>query len=237
MQEKQIIIGQEEGSPGLSLEELQGRQSVRATFRLPVDLIELFILLASQFGLKQKSLFDQLVDDHSILHQVVTGATARKRADGERRAKTLVVSKRSLELLERVAREQNVPRDLLVELSLRRLLPLLDQERDRHRRRVEATTEARAFFVQGEELLRRVERFLGREDQVHDLVATMVGQCQDICSRLEGIVEKGESVLRFRAGDGRTPANRPERPSGKGSANEDKADAAGGSVAQHGGKR
>ncbi|RPI51694.1 MAG: hypothetical protein EHM49_06780, partial [Deltaproteobacteria bacterium] len=45
---------------------LRGKQSVRATFRLPDHIIKLLGMVASQLGLKQKSLFDQLVEDKEV---------------------------------------------------------------------------------------------------------------------------------------------------------------------------
>jgi KaiC/GvpD/RAD55 family RecA-like ATPase len=182
----------------LSVEGLKGRQSVRATFNLPEEMIELFSLVAGQFGLKQKSLFDQLVENSETLGRVAEEAGEHRRRKDGRRAKTLVVSKRSLELLEMVARERNVPRDVLVELSLRRLLPLLQQEQQRHSRRVVVSSAAMKFHRQAEKLLRQVEDRLGRDDQVYQLVASMVAKCQETSCRLQEIVAKGEPVLRYR---------------------------------------
>lgn len=41
---------------------LRGKQSVRATFKLPEHIIKLLGGVATQLGVKQKSLFDQLVN-------------------------------------------------------------------------------------------------------------------------------------------------------------------------------
>ena len=51
----------------LSLEGLQGRQSVRATFQLPLRMIDLLGAVASQFGVKQKSLLDSLFEDRQVV--------------------------------------------------------------------------------------------------------------------------------------------------------------------------
>ena len=42
---------------------LRGRQSVRATFKLTERSIDALSILACQLGIKQKTLFDQVVDD------------------------------------------------------------------------------------------------------------------------------------------------------------------------------
>ena len=44
---------EEEVLNGLSADRLRGRQSVRATFRLPTEVIELLSMAASQLGVKQ----------------------------------------------------------------------------------------------------------------------------------------------------------------------------------------
>lgn len=54
----------------LSMDALKGKQSVRATFTLPRHTINLLSAVASQLGVKQKSIFDHLVDNRDILDQV-----------------------------------------------------------------------------------------------------------------------------------------------------------------------
>ena len=43
--------------------ELRGRQSVRATFRLSEACIDAISILSAQLGIKQKSVFDHLMED------------------------------------------------------------------------------------------------------------------------------------------------------------------------------
>ena len=47
--------------------DLRGRQSVRTTFKLTPRSIDALSLLAGQLGIKQKSIFDHLVDDTRAL--------------------------------------------------------------------------------------------------------------------------------------------------------------------------
>ena len=53
-----------------SVLDLRGRQSVRATFRLSEDCIDAISILAIQLGIKQKSIFDHLMEDDQVLKQV-----------------------------------------------------------------------------------------------------------------------------------------------------------------------
>ena len=58
------------GPSNISFDELRMKQSVRTTFRLPKEIINLLGLIASQLGIKQKSLLDQLIEDASLLHEL-----------------------------------------------------------------------------------------------------------------------------------------------------------------------
>ena len=58
---------------------LKKKQSVRATFRLPDEIINLLSVVASQLGLKQKSLLDQLVEDKELLDQTGGKKDCRRR--------------------------------------------------------------------------------------------------------------------------------------------------------------
>jgi hypothetical protein len=85
---------------------LKKKQSVRATFRLPDEIINLLSVVASQLGLKQKSLLDQLVEDKELLGRLVEKKIATEDVERkEVRAKTFVVSRNSLHTLDNIARE------------------------------------------------------------------------------------------------------------------------------------
>ena len=47
--------------------DLRGRQSVRATFRPSEDCIDAISILSAQLGIKQKSVFDHLMEDAQVL--------------------------------------------------------------------------------------------------------------------------------------------------------------------------
>ena len=50
--------------------DLRGRQSVRATFRLSEACIDAITILSAQLGIKQKSVFDHLLEDAQVLRNV-----------------------------------------------------------------------------------------------------------------------------------------------------------------------
>jgi hypothetical protein len=173
---------------------LRGRQSVRTTFRLPVYLIELLAIVSEQFGVKQKSLFDQLIENSEVLDEVaecVAGYTPEKR---ERRSKTYVLSKQSLFILERVASERRVSRDILVEISIKRLLPLLMAEREKHFKRAKILGEMEKYLRNGRELLVQTENLLGTSDPVYEMVGRMVRLSEEKVMALSDLVAKGKAL-------------------------------------------
>lgn len=184
----------------LSAQGLKGRQSVRATFRLPDQVIKLLGIVASQLGLKQKSLFDQLVEDKEVLDLVADNANAPETARKDRRQKTFVLSRKSVEILDTVARKKNISRDLLVEVSIRRLLPVMTAEQEKHRQRALLYKEMENYLGQGRELLGKAGRILNKEDRAYTLLESVVGVCEEKVSELKEVVEKGRSVEEYKAG-------------------------------------
>ena len=100
-----------------SLDVLKGMQSVRATFTLPKYAINLISTIASQLGVKQKSIFDHLVENKDNIEQIADEAKQYEPEKKQRKQKTFVLSRNCLSLLDTFAREYKLPRDVLVEVS------------------------------------------------------------------------------------------------------------------------
>ena len=71
--------------PRPSSADLRGRQSVRATFKLSERAIDAMSIVAVHLGIKQKSLFDHLIEDMQSLTRV---------------QKTFVISRKTLSNLD-----------------------------------------------------------------------------------------------------------------------------------------
>ena len=112
--------------------DLRGRQSVRATFRLSEDCIDAISILSAQLGIKQKSVFDHLMEDVQILKNMASELKNTEFDRHQRVQKTFVISRRSLSFLDTISSTHNAPRDALVEYSVRRLLPIIANERKKH---------------------------------------------------------------------------------------------------------
>ena len=144
--------------------DLRGRQSVRATFKLSEKAIDYLSLVAVHLGIKQKSLFDHLMDDTAELRDVAATIHMGQFNRIERVQKTYVLSRRTLEALEHIARDLNTPRDALVEYSIHKLEAVIRAEKKRHAQRKALFKEVCAHWEEGRALLIRAQQILGKED-------------------------------------------------------------------------
>jgi len=184
----------ESSTLGLSAEALRGRQSVRATFKLPAEIIGLLSRAATQLGLKQKSLFDQLVENREILEQVAAGAEGYTQQGEHRHQKTYVLSRNSLVALDYVAKAYGLPRDLLVEISISRLLPVISAEQEKQKQRRQILSEMEAYFHQGLELLGRTELALGAEDPATRQLRLLMVQFGRNIEHLQEEIARGRDI-------------------------------------------
>jgi hypothetical protein len=175
----------------LTLEDLKGKQSVRATFRLPQQVIDLLALIAGQLGIKQKSLFDQLVEDADVLDRIAKEVDESFEESVAHKQKTFVLSRSSLSVLNSVAAKRNISRDLLVEISIRRLLPVMESEIEKHVHRKALLKEMKMYLKKGEALLEKTEELLGKDDLLYGLMENQVAMVQKNFSTIDQVVKKG----------------------------------------------
>ena len=175
---------------------LRGRQSVRTTFRLSQRSIHALSILARQLGIKQKSLFDHLIDDTLALKTI-----AREFDDFDnsvqRVAKTYVVSRKTLENLEMVSVQYDTPRDALVEFSIERILPLIAREKVKHAKRKRVLREMQHYVDTGLVLLQKAENDLGPEDPVFMELYSMMKRIKNSCRNIDDCVVRGNSMDSF----------------------------------------
>ena len=135
--------------------DLRGRQSVRATFKLSARAIDVLSIVATHLGIKQKSLFDHLIEDVKSLNVIANEIEDDAFDALDRIQKTFVVSRRTLSCLEETSRQFNAPRDALVEYSIQRLLPVLTKERERHRKRKDILNDINTHLEHGLKILQK----------------------------------------------------------------------------------
>jgi hypothetical protein len=178
--------------------DLRGRQSVRATFRLSEDCIDAISILSAQLGIKQKSVFDHLMEDAQFLKSMASELENTEFNRQKRIQKTFVISRRSLSFLDMISSEHNAPRDALVEYSVRRLLPIIAKERKKHDKRKELFTEISSHFEEGKALLSKAEEMLGTDDPIVTKLQTAMSVYQNALDDIANFIKRGKIIEGFR---------------------------------------
>jgi len=180
-----------------SSSDLRGRQSVRATFKLTEKAIDAISIVSTHLGIKQKSLFDHLIDDVRSLNLIAREIQADRFNKLNRIQKTYVLSRKTLLCLEEASRNFHAPRDALVEYSIQRLLPVIDEEREKHEKRKVILDDITGYLKEGEKILRKSGALLGEGDPVYDKFKTAMILFQNVHSSIEGYVERGKVIEDF----------------------------------------
>ncbi len=182
--------------------ELKSNQSVRATFKLSQNTILALNIVSSQLGIKQKSLFDHLIADTDALETIARKIrrTARTRHGNlEGVQKTYVISRKTLSILQQMAKAYEAPRDALVEFSIRRLKPVIEQEKEKLevRRKIVANLEAQ--LDRQKELLSQAIDELGADDAICEQLSIAVNKLENAYLSILAFVKKSEKITGIRS--------------------------------------
>ncbi len=177
--------------------DLRGKQSVRATFKLTEEAINTVSIVATHLGIKQKSLFDHLIEDARSLSLIAGKIQTETFVRLNRIQKTYVLSRKTMACLGEASKKFGAPRDALVEYSIQRLLPIIIEEREKHKKRKEALDEITKYMRQGEDLLKKYKALLDEDDPVYDRFATAIAACRSAHTDIQTFVEKGSIIEEF----------------------------------------
>ena len=183
--------------PRPSSEDLRGRQSVRATFKLSARAIEAMSIVAVHLGIKQKSLFDHLIEDVQSLKLIAREIESERFIALNRIQKTFVISRKTLSSLDETSRRFNAPRDALVEYSIQRLMPVITRERERHRKRKKILSDMNEYLENGLEILQKSTALLGEDDPVSVKLASAMKGLVNARNHVKTFVERGEIIEEF----------------------------------------
>ena len=183
--------------PQPKAEDLRGRQSVRATFKLSPRAIEALSIVAVHLGIKQKSLFDHLIEDVQSLNTIARDIEAEDFRALDRIQKTFVISRRTLVCLDQISRQSRTPRDALVEYSIQRLLPVINREREKHRRRKKLVADINDHVQKGLRLLEAAVELLGEDDPVCLRLAAAMESYEAARDHIRNFVEKADIIENF----------------------------------------
>ena len=180
-----------------STNNLRGRQSVRATFRLSGACIDAISILSAQLGIKQKSIFDHLLENAQVLKNMASELENTKFDRHERIQKTFVISRRSLSYLDSISNKYDAPRDALVEYSVRRLLPIIAKERKKHEKRKRLLAEISNHFQESENLLSRAGEMLGTDDPLVNKLKTAMFVYRNAYDDIVKFIDRGKIIEEF----------------------------------------
>lgn len=175
----------------ITFEDLKKRQSVRTTFKLPQEVIDLLGVMAGQLGIKQKSILDQLTEDTALLHKLAREANPAPDDAAIRRSKTFVISRSALQSINNVARIQKIQRDIVVEVSIKRLLPIIAAEREKHNSRKALVKEMKEHMEVGDALSRKARKLLGNNDEICGILEDQVNLAKKNIATADALVAKG----------------------------------------------
>jgi hypothetical protein len=177
--------------------DLMKHKSIRATFRISPEFIEALSFLSAQLGLKQKSLFDHLLEDTDSLLAIVHSNPQKNIENKRRIQKTFVLSQKSLSSLDNVLNQVEASRDDLVEFAIRRLLPILTKERDLQRKRENALSKIAEHFEHSNQLLAEIEKMMGKNDPLCKSYAAVIEAYRKAFDSMEDLVEKGKRISKL----------------------------------------
>ena len=190
-------LGADVSLPSESLENLRGKQSVRATFKLSEECIDAIAIVATQLGIKQKSLFDHLIEDMESLRIIADELQDAPLNNRSRIQKTYVLSRKTLSSLESVSKNHNAPRDALVEYSVQRLAPIIAKERKKHEGRKGLFDEISEHLQEGEKILAKTKESLGEDDPVYDRLESAINTYENAYERIKSFIARGKIIEAF----------------------------------------
>ena len=176
---------------------LRGMQSVRASFRLSSDCIEMISIVSAQLGIKQKSLFDYLLKDVDSIVAIARKLKGTKLSAEGRVQKTFVLSRSTLTMLDDIAKTYRAPRNAIIEFSVQRLLPIVAKEREKHTLRQEICEKFDSNYQLLKAILEDAEKLLGPGDPAFSKMSPVLEAYASAKNALSGFIARGKGIENF----------------------------------------
>ncbi|MBU1194180.1 MAG: hypothetical protein KKE62_06915 [Proteobacteria bacterium] len=179
-------------SPDTTMFDLRGKQSVRATFKLSQKAIDAIGLVAIHMGIKQKSLFDHIIEDLDALDSLARTIRIQQFKKIPRIQKTFVLSRKTIDALGSISQEHGTPRDALVEYSIQKLESIITAEKLRHIERKLLLKDVSADLEQLKKTYKKAAGILGTDDPFCRQMAKTVYAAQKTKEELMDFLEKSK---------------------------------------------
>ncbi len=172
---------------------LRAEQSVRTTFRLPVRSIQAITLLAKQLNVRQKTIFDHLMRE---LPSPELELISNNEED-PKSAKTFVLSRRTLDKIEMASANYQLPRDTIMEFAIERIMPLLKQEKEKHKKRKKLLEDLNKLMEDSTNLAEKSLTTLGQDDPVSLEIYKIFKTVENSKRTIETHLQKNERIEEF----------------------------------------
>jgi hypothetical protein len=137
------------------------------------------------------------MEDVQTLSTIAAEVTRNQDTSFQRVQKTYVVSRKTLRCLEQISREYDASRDALIEYSVKRLMPIIEREKEKHYHRKIILDKAVDHFNAGLALLKDSADSLGNEDPVTVKLESAMAAYQNALRDMAEYVEKGNVLEEF----------------------------------------
>lgn len=186
--------------PKMSSTALKGKQSVRTSFKLSEGCIQAISIVATQLGIKHRSLFDYLVEDTDSLEALAKEIVDKAPTNNKGSQKSFIVSRETLQAIDSLCKKLKISRDTLIELSVRRLLPIIEKEMEGHRKRIELFELVHKHYLESRKVLDLIKKSVGKEDPAYSAYQTTVAACKQVKNQFYDIISKGKLIEEFDPG-------------------------------------
>jgi hypothetical protein len=117
--------------------------------------------------------------------------------NGKRRQKTFVISRNCLRNIDNTAKKYRLPRDILVEFSLRRLHPVIDAARQKQKNKKILLKEMQDFLNLGHRIMAKAGNMLGENDEMYMKLQHLLSIFEKNIRQFKSDIEKGENMKKF----------------------------------------
>ena len=186
--------------PRMTTLALKGKQSVRTSFKLSEACIQAINIVATQLGIKHRSLFDYLVEDIDSLESLAKEIVKIEPSKSKGPQKSFIISRNTLKAIDSLCEKLKISRDTLIELSVRRLLPIIEKEMKSHQKRKELFEFVDKQYQESKKVLELIKKGVGTEDPAYKTYQATVAACKQVKNQFNEILSKGEIIEGFDTG-------------------------------------
>jgi hypothetical protein len=183
--------------PKMTSAALKGKQSVRTSFKLSEACIQAINIVAKQLEIKHRSLFDYLIEDTDTLERIAQKIVRGNQFENKGIQKSFIISRESLVRIDHLCEKLKISRDALIELSVRRLLQIIEKEMENHRKRKDMLELVQNHYHESKQVLNRIKASVGAEDTIYKVFQNTVSASKQAKIQLIDILSKGKVIEGF----------------------------------------